>query len=222
MSDETVMPTFTHPEAQQLMVPPLELAQQKVIIPPNMKITVLERPTYRRVLVEASNICIDYAHAGTHEEGGNNRGDQVEFFQHITGNNAGDSWCDSTVSTCEVKSYCKLMGYKEDRETLLSKVGEFGKYYMPVSGYCPATYKLAEARHIFFPPSHRPSPGAIVLYDFKQEGEPHHIGFFLQRDPDGKIKDVSGNTGNGIGNSDVDGVYVRHRSDARVFGWIDP
>jgi hypothetical protein len=204
-------------------IEPLPLAPQRIVHPP---IAVVEYPSFRRVLQAGANIMVDYAHAGTHEEGGNNGGDQVEFFQHLTGNHAGDAWCASSACTCAVKGFARLMGWAEDRESLLSYVGRFGKLYMPVTGYVPTIWAEAVARKIGYrkKSKHHPQPGCLILYDFHQQGEPHHVGYFLQTDPEGTVKDVSGNTGPGpSGNqADGDGVYVRHRSTDRIWGWIDP
>lgn len=204
---------------------------------PKVAIALVEYPTFSHTLSRAANICVDYAHADVHEVGGNNNGEQVGHFQSITGNHNGESWCASCACMCLVKSLAQLMGWPEDEARLLSYVGLFGKLYMPVSGYCPTLWKEAEARGWFHPRNDKkgklymPKGPCIVLYDFNTEGEPHHVGFWLQYDSDEethkvlRVKDVSGNTGPGPGvphaQQDGDGVYVNHRPTTRIFGFIE-
>lgn len=211
-------------------VEPMTLRTQQIVQPVTS--------TFRQIMERGANIMVEYAHAGTHEEGGNNSGDQVEFFQHMTGNRRGDAWCDSAAWTAAVKAYAQLMGLPQDRESLLSYVGRFGKLYLPISGLVSATWALAKHRGIAYPKAtHKPRPGCMVVYDFDQEGTVHHIEYYLQTDDEdvrldsgeylthpGWIKTAGGNTGSGPGGSqrDGDGVYIRHRSTKFVVGYIDP
>ena len=68
----------------------------------------------REIAVAALSIAEGYAAAQVHEEGGNNRGDQVEFFQRLLGGSRGDPRCADFVCTCLVKGYARAHGLAED------------------------------------------------------------------------------------------------------------
>jgi hypothetical protein len=178
--------------------------------------------TRRAIALTALHIALDYAEAGVHEEGGNNRGDQVEFFQHLMGGSPGDSWCADFVATCLVKADARVNGSPEDRPNLLLDVGPTGKALMPLSGYCPSIWHNAVHADFWEGPGFSPSPGDLVLFDFEGQGEPHHIGFVSVVETDGSLKTVEGNTSAPAhgSRSDGDGVYVKARSTQSVFGYV--
>ena len=66
----------------------------------------------------ALTIGVAYAAAGVHEVGGNNRGDEVEFFQRLCGAAPGDPWCACFVCACLVKGYARAGSLAEDRTAL--------------------------------------------------------------------------------------------------------
>lgn len=177
-------------------------------------------PTARGVALAALSIALGYAAAGTHEQGGNNRGDQVEFFQHLMGGNPGDPWCADFVSTCLVKGFARKCQWPEDRLHLLQDVGIAG-HLIPLSGYCPALWHMAVAKGFARGKGFSPVAGDLVLFDFEDQGEPHHVGFIRSADA-GAVRTVEGNTSSGEPGSqaDGDGVYCRTRDRSHVFGLV--
>jgi hypothetical protein len=178
-------------------------------------------PTVQRAIaLLALQIAEGYAAAGTHEEGGNNRGDQVEFFQHLMGGAPGDSWCADFVCSCFVKGFARHFGKPEDRASLPSYVHQVGALMVPLSGSCNDLMLAARAKGILHTRDFNPFPGDIVLYDMPPDnalGHPHHVGI-VRSWPEV----VEGNTSSGIAGSqgDGDGVFLRTRSRADVFGFI--
>ncbi len=162
-----------------------------------------------------------YASARVHEEGGNNRGDQVEFFQRLMGGAPGDPWCADFVCTCLVKGYARSRVLPEDRVTLLNLAGSAGRQ-VPLSGYCPSIASIARSRGQFRPPVFAPVPGDLVLFDFTSRGEAHHVGFVMGNRPGGLLATIEGNTSSGVAGSqsDGDGVYIRNRPRSPVYGYV--
>lgn len=178
--------------------------------------------TARGIALAALKIALAYAAAPTHELGGNNRGDQVEFFQSLMGGNSGDPWCADFVCTCLVKGYALEMGLPVTRDTMLSYVDACGKVMVVLSGYCPTLAANAVKRYrLSREKGYACVPGDIVLYDFKSEGEPHHVGI-IEHTQGALLHTVEGNTGSGKAGSqgDGDGVYRRTRGRGHVFGFI--
>ena len=173
----------------------------------------------REISEEALKIALGYAAAGVHEEGGNNRGDQVEFFQSLWGGAPGESWCAYFVSTCFLKAYLVSNGKSATRDSLRNCVGEVKKY-LSFGGYCPALWRDARRRGLWRNPSFTPSPSDFVLFDFHGQGEPHHIGIVVEKTPL-SLHTIEGNTSPDVHGSqaDGDGVYLKRRN-SRIFGYI--
>lgn len=178
-------------------------------------------PTPRAIALVALSIAEGYAAAGVHEEGGNNRGDQVEFFQRLMGGAPGDSWCADFVSTCEVKAVARVLGKPEDRASLPSCVRQAGALMLPLSGSCRDIEASARAKGLLRGPDFSPCPGDLVLMDIpdahgRRKGYSHHIGM-VKAWPE----TIEGNTSNNDGGSQADGggVYekTRSREDVRFF-----
>ena len=173
----------------------------------------------REIALEALRISLGYAKAGVSEEGGNNRGDQVEFFQSLWGGAPGESWCAYFVSTCFLKAYLVSNGKPATREIMRNCVGKV-KETLSFGGYCPVLWRDARRRGLWRNPSFTPSPGDFVLFDFHRQGEPHHIGIVVEKTPL-TLHTVEGDTSPDVHGSqaDGDGVYRKSRS-SHIFGYI--
>ena len=183
----------------------------------------------RQIAELALKIALGYASAHVKEVGGPNRGDQVEFFQHTTGGGIGDSWCADFVYACLLKSWSQSKGLlktaaqEDSRRVMLAHSDEFShETGIPRTGYCPTVAAKAKTAGRFHAKDFSPSPGELVLYDFHDQGEPHHIGFVVSRNADGSLRTVEGNTGPGDGGSqgNGDGVYRRTRPRTHVYGFV--
>ena len=180
-------------------------------------------PLPRRLAEQALQIAQGDADAVIHEEGANNRGDQVEFFQHLLGGAPGDPWCADFVSACLVKAYARLTGQPEDRLHLPDYVSAVRGHYLPLSDSCAALWKAAEGRYLARSREFLPAPGDLILFDFQNAGEPHHVGLVKRTQPaDSLFTTIEGNTWSGKAGdqADGDGVYVRRRILHSVFGFI--
>ena len=176
----------------------------------------------RMIALLALRIAQDYAAAGVHEEGGNNRGDQVEFFQRLMGGAPGDSWCADFVCSCLVKAYARFHKLPEDRDKLPGYVHQAAEVLLPLSGSCRELAAAARAKGMLHSRDFTPSPGDLVLYDFPdangdRKGYPHHVGIAIAFP-----EDVEGNTSGPAGGSQSDGggVYTKTRNREDVFGFI--
>jgi hypothetical protein len=193
------------------------------------------RSTAARAIAQAAlQIALGYAAAHIREEGGNNRGDQVEFFQRLMGGAPGDPWCADFVCTCLVKAYARCTGQDESRWALPGFVHAAGRALLPLSGYCPALAEAARTAGLLRRRGFAALPGDLVLFDFEGSGEPHHAGFVRAPVsgagvPEGAIVlTVEGNTsagpagagGQAAGQADGDGVYLRTRACSYVFGYV--
>ena len=182
----------------------------------------VSQPAARSIARIALEIAEAYAAARIHEEGGNNRGDQVEFYQSLMGGAPGDPWCADFVCTCLVKAYARSRGLPEDRQRLRELVAAASEALLPLSGYCPDLAHGASARGLLRAAGHQPAPGDLVLFDFHGAGEPHHVGFVCAAPgPNGLLATVEGNTSSGLAGSqaDGDGVFCRQRQVGHVFGY---
>ncbi|HLJ57605.1 MAG TPA: CHAP domain-containing protein [Chthonomonadaceae bacterium] len=184
-------------------------------------ITVSETAS-RATARTALEIALGYAAARIREEGGNNRGDQVEFFQRLMGGAPGDPWCADFVCACLVKAYARLHGLGEDRERLPQYVPAVRAAILPLSGRCYALAMAARSRRMLRDAEFEPLPGDLVLFDFRRLGEPHHVGFVESVQADGGLMTVEGNTvpGPGVDQADGDGVYRRARGREGVSGFV--
>ena len=170
----------------------------------------------------AVELAAGYAGAHVREEGGNTRGDQVEFFQRLMAGAPGDPWCADFVSTCLVKAYAQLTQQPESREDLFHYLTTVRSRYLNLSGYCPTMWQDARRRAMSRPSAFIALPGDLVLYDFLSLGQPHHVGFVARCNTDGTLRTIEGNTSSGVSGSqaDGDGVFVRSRTRAHVLGFI--
>lgn len=179
-------------------------------------------PTLGEVFARALVIAKGYAHAGTHEEGGNNLGDQVAFFQRMVAIGKGAPWCAAFVYTCLVKAFAQLMGLAEDRDSLVKLTGRFSRTYgITRTGYCPTLWAALHNLGLTRQKHERIPAGSIVFYDLHGQGEPHHVGWVsVDSGPDALIFTIEGNTPAHSGNqADGDGVYARSHSRDLVFGF---
>jgi hypothetical protein len=182
-------------------------------------------PSARTLSVRALQIAQGYADAEI-REAGNNRGDQVEFFQRLIGGVPGDSWCAFFVCTCLVKAYAQLTAQKEGRDDLPHYVSFVGSHYLRLSGSCREIVAAAQSHGLWKPKGFLPVAGDLVLYDYGNLGHAHHIGIVKSATRDGRgsisIVTVEGNTSSGTSGSqdNGDGVFVKHRDTAGVIGYV--
>lgn len=209
-------------EATPPVEPVPDLKKPDLVIHSTMTQPAVTWPALMDIFHAARDVAIDEAHAHVKEVGGNNQGPKVEQYQSITGGNPGDSWCADFVSWCLMRGLAARMGWHTDLESMLTHVGAFGQRYLPISGYCPTLWNEAHRRGYSRDHTYKPDSGDLILYDFHQIGEPHHIGIVLQQNGDGTLKTVEGNTSSGVdgSQSDGDGVHVRVRKRWRVHGFI--
>lgn len=162
-----------------------------------------------------------YAAAHIHEEGGNNRGDQVEFFQRLISGAPGDPWCADFVCSCLVKAYARFHRLPEDRVRLPGYVAAAGALMLPLSGSCVEIARSARRLKLLRSADYSPAAGDLVLFDFADRGEPHHIGFVRSADH-AVIHTVEGNTSPGTHGSQADGegVFCRVRPRQHVHGFV--
>lgn len=147
------------------------------------------------------------SYVGVHEEGGDNRGPQIEEFQKaIDGKAQGESWC-----------MC-LQGY------VLQKTAAEFDTILPIklSEHCLTTWGINH--------NHRrdyPEPGFLVIWSHGA-GPSGHTGMVTAVNQDGTISTVEGNTSS---STEVDregqGVYAKIRSltpkgSMRIVGFLDP
>lgn len=172
--------------------------------------------TQRAVAQAALNIALAYACAEVHEEGGNNRGDQVEFFQSLMGGSPGDPWCADFACTCLVKGYARVRQLPEDRDRLRLYVPDATRVMMPLSGSVQRLVEGAKLFKLWQPADFVPTAGDLVVYTFS------HVGFVRSAFSNGTVHTVEGNTspGNGGSQTDGDGVFVRDRPLAQVRGYV--
>jgi hypothetical protein len=197
------------------------LKNQPIVAPPKQTVHAVQWPSFMDILHTAMDAAVEEAHAHV-QEVGHNAGQRVGQYQSITGGSAGDSWCADFVSWCLMVGLARRMGWHTDEESMLTHVGEFGRRYMPISGYCPTLWNEAHRRGYARDNSYRPDSGDLILYDFGQVGEPHHVGIVIFQDRHGIYKTVEGNTSSGVdgSQSDGDGVFIRYRKPWRIHGFI--
>jgi len=181
----------------------------------------IEAVARRRIAQIALSIAVGYAAAHVHEEDGNNRGDQVEFFQRLLGGRPGDPWCADFVCTCLVKGYARANSLAEDRSALMGIAARVGAAMIALSGSCVGLMEGAQARGFWRSRTYHPAAGDLALFDFAAEGRPHHVGFVRSVDR-GSVLTVEGNTisGDGSGQADGEGVFYRRRPRENVFGFV--
>lgn len=182
----------------------------------------------RALAIHALGIAVGYAQAGTFETDPN-RGDQIEFFQHTTGGSAGESWCADFVYACLLKADCKMKGLlvgatdHDNRVIMLNHANAMSAATgIPRTGYCPTVASVAKTKGRFHTKNYRPGVGDLILYDFNNVGEPHHIGFVRGVNVDGTLRTVEGNTSaSSVGSqANGDGVYMKVRPRTHVYGFV--
>jgi hypothetical protein len=179
----------------------------------------MPNPSLRDILTRAVVIAKAYAAAHTVEVGGNNMGDQVQFYLRMVGLGAGNPWCCAFVYTCLVKAYAQLIGHAEDRDSLVALGPVFTQIYgVPRTGLVIAMWAAFEHLGLSRDWDAKISAPALVFFRF---GEGHHIGFVTEdsaaRSP---IRTCEGNTPNDSGNqADGDGVFMRLRPRNHVMGF---
>lgn len=182
----------------------------------------------RKLATDAMAIAVGYARAGTAEHGPN-AGDQVEWFQHAARGVKGESWCADFVYACFLKAWCMEKGLltgadaHSNRVIMLDHADAFSaETGIPRTGYCPTVAKVAKIKDRFLKAGEIPSVGDLALFDFKEQGEPHHIGIIRGKSADGTLRTVEGNTGPGESGSqgDGDGVYLRQRNRSVAYGFV--
>lgn len=179
-------------------------------------------PSLHEVMGRAITIAKAYAAAHTHEDGGNNHGDQVQFYLRMVGLGAGQPWCCAFVYTCLVKAFAQLTNRLEDRDSLVVLGAVFSRVYgIPRTGYVPAMWAalerlgltLGRGAQIHFP--------ALIFFRFDARPEPHHVGFLTaDSGPGMPCRTCEGNTPADTGDqADGDGVFVKLRPRSHVFGF---
>ena len=153
---------------------------------------------YKKLRLRALRVMLDWARAGVHEQGGNNRGPEVDKIIRKAGGTPGEPWCGDTVAAAYLTAGIKP------------------RYVTRAWAYVPTLARvLTRVRN--------PRPGHVVIYDFQQDGEADHTGLFLrwQDRSRGVFLAVEGNTGTGGARSDGtgDGVHVRTRNVSIVAGF---
>lgn len=165
--------------------------------PPNTS-TPLSDPAQKLLDVARSYI-------GVREQGGNNRGRQVEEFQRVIGGAEKEPWCMSFAQYC-IKA-------AESATQANSQV--------PESEGCLAVWNGSprELRR------DRPEPGSLVIWRHGNSSQ-GHVGIVEAVNSDGTFTTIEGNTSDSSGiNREGDGVYRKQRDqdgagDMRVVGFL--
>lgn len=131
---------------------------------------------------------------GTKEEGGDNKGKQIEEFQKaVDGKAQGEAWCMAFVQFC-IKEVEKLSGGLIKSEIFKSE------HCMTVWNNTPKEQRLTT-----------PEVGCLILWQFAGTSN-GHVGIVTNVGPT-RVDTIEGNTGDGQGVvREGDGVYARNRS----------
>lgn len=152
---------------------------------------------------------------GTKEDGGDNKGTQVEEFQKaVDGKAVQESWCLSFVQYC-VKKTDKELGGNENKLANTEHV-------LTLWRNTPKELRLAQ-----------PEEGSIMCWEHYKNGVATglgHCGVVSKVNRNGTVDTVEGNTSDGSGIvRNGDGVYARNRSitssvnsTMKVLGWLKP
>jgi len=128
---------------------------------------------------------------GVHEQGGNNKGKEVEIFQKaVDGQSSGEAWCMAFVQYC-IKQTEATLGIK-------SKIYR-SEHCLTVWGKSPTTMRLT-----------KPEVGCVVIWQHGTTSS-GHTGFVTGVDANGNLLTIEGNT-NGAGSRDGDGVFSKTRN----------
>lgn len=174
------------------------------------------------MLKKATKIVIDIAksYIGVTEEGGDNKGHQVEIFQKAVDNQASrESWCMGFVQYCLMEAEKK---FKKDSE--LENINKV----IFVSEHCLEVWNKTDKKY----KSSIPKIGDVVIWNFYVNGKQTtsgHAGIVTGVSADGKsVSTIEGNTGpGGKIERNGDGVYNKVRSvtgsaSMKVVGFISP
>lgn len=136
---------------------------------------------------KAADVMTRWAREGVAEQGGNNRGPQVDAIIRAAGGAPGEPWCGDAVAAAYLRAGSRTVtrawAYVPTLERVLTVV-------------------------------RRPRRGHVVIFNF-DGGVPDHTGLFLSDNGDGTVRVVEGNTRPGTATSDAgggEGVHVRTRS----------
>ena len=146
---------------------------------------------------------IAVAFIGVHEEGGQNRGPEVDQFLAAVGLDPGNSWCAAFLYFCFRQAI-------QRRPVNLAP----GADYFPPPNPCPRTgsvLRLWKLSDVAWRDSN-PAPGAVYILDHgKGLG---HAGIVETADSTGVLTEISGNT-NATGSRNGDSVW-RHNGPPEV------
>jgi len=167
---------------------------------PGMPGTPLSDPAQKLLDVARSYI-------GVREQGGNNRGRQVEEFQRVIGGAEEEPWCMSFAQYC-IKA--------AESETQANSQVTQSEHCLTVWNGSPSELRRS-----------RPEAGSLVIWrhgnSTKGEG---HVGIVEAVNSDGTFTTIEGNTSDSSGiNREGDGVYRKQRDmdgagDMRVVGFL--
>ena len=152
---------------------------------------------------------------GIHEEGGNNQGPAIEFFQMLAdGIAAKEAWCLSFA-----RGLVRLIDDEEDAVRLQSAAPS----PLSMTEHCLTLWRKSEAQR-----APAPEPGCLVLWRHG-ESDQGHAGVVVEVDIEtGTFWSVEGNTSQGPQvEREGDGVRLRQRGMAglgkmKVLGFLDP
>ncbi|NJS09877.1 MAG: CHAP domain-containing protein [Microcoleus sp. CSU_2_2] len=165
--------------------------------PPNTS-TPLSDPAQKLLNVARSYI-------GVREQGGNNRGRQVEEFQKAIGGAAAEPWCMSFAQYC-IKA-------AESETQANSQVPE-SEHCLTVWNGSPSQLRRS-----------RPEPGSLVIWRHGNSTS-GHVGIVEAVNSDGTFTTIEGNTSDSSGiNREGNGVYRKQRDmdgegNMRVVGFL--
>lgn len=134
------------------------------------------------------------SYIGTKEEGGDNKGPQVEEFQRAIGSAVAESWCVSFIQYCVKK--------------VDSEFGSNNK--LPQTELVMDLWNKSPDLRL-----DKPEPGCLMLWEHYKDGKRTGLGHagIVTRVAVTTVDTVEGNTSDGSGiNRDGDGVYSRQRS----------
>jgi len=170
-------------------------------------------PFRERLLAVAQH----YADAHVKEQGGNNRGPEVDHFLRVVDVPPGEPWCAAAVVTWACEAYLKSI----NDTTPTAEDFKHAKIWLGLNYFAPSpAVALIEAnakkRGIFWNKAWTPTPGSLVIYHFPTGS---HIGVVV-KDRGPTLDTIEGNTSDGNAR-DGDGVFARTRDKKYVAGYVD-
>ena len=162
-------------------------------------------------MIRPVDIALSYE--GVREEGGPNRGTEVERFLRTVGKPWGLPWCAAFVCTCVLEAY--QANYNE-----AGNVGPIDPKSLPI----PLTSGVM-ALWMLTPIKRRTSPRAGAAFIIDKGVNPRtgarmgHTGFVVSVEGN-RVHTIEGNTDKG-GSREGDGVYKRARWISDILGFID-